>query len=111
MTTLLAPARRFTVADRRILTLMALSQFVISYSGGLISHTLPFARRALVITEGEMSLVFAITRIISLVAIGFAIYGDRHGRRRPFLLAFLMIVGRLEIFPVLLLFTRTLWKR
>jgi len=27
------------------------------------------------------------------------------------LLAFLMIVGRLEIFPVLLLFTRTLWKR
>ncbi len=27
------------------------------------------------------------------------------------LLAFLMIVGRLEIFPVLLLFTRTLWRR
>ena len=27
------------------------------------------------------------------------------------LLAFLMIVGRLEIFPVLLLFTRHLWKR
>ena len=27
------------------------------------------------------------------------------------LLAFLMIVGRLEIFPVLLLFTRELWRR
>ena len=27
------------------------------------------------------------------------------------LLSFLMIVGRLEIFPVLLLFTRELWKR
>ena len=91
MRALMTPMRRFSVADRRILTLMALSQFVISYSGGLISHTLPFARRALVITEGEMSLVFAITRIASLAAIGFAIYGDRHGRRRPFLLAFLLV--------------------
>ena len=27
------------------------------------------------------------------------------------LLAFLMIVGRLEIFPVILLFTRELWRR
>ncbi|MFQ5948946.1 MAG: potassium transporter TrkG, partial [Acidimicrobiia bacterium] len=27
------------------------------------------------------------------------------------LLAFLMIVGRLEVFPVLLLFTRELWHR
>ena len=27
------------------------------------------------------------------------------------LLSFLMIAGRLEIFPVLLLFTRDLWKR
>jgi len=27
------------------------------------------------------------------------------------LLSFLMIVGRLEIFPVLLLFTRELWRR
>jgi trk system potassium uptake protein TrkH len=28
-----------------------------------------------------------------------------------YLLAFLMILGRLEIFPVLLLFTRGFWKR
>lgn len=27
------------------------------------------------------------------------------------LLSFLMIAGRLEIFPVVLLFTRTLWRR
>ncbi len=87
---LLAPAGRFTVRDRRILFLMALSQFVLSYSGGLISHTLPFARRALVITEGEMSLIFAITRVVSLGAIAFAVYGDRNGRRGPFLMAFLM---------------------
>lgn len=88
---LLAPARRFSVRDRRILTLMALAQFVISYSGSLISTTLPFARKALVITEGDMSLIFAITRIASLAAIVFALYGDRHGRRRPFLLAFLIV--------------------
>jgi putative MFS transporter len=108
MNSLLAPARRFTVRDRRILTLMALSQFIVSYSGGLISTTLPFARRALVITEGEMSLVFAITRIVSLGAIVFAVYGDRHGRRRPFLLAFLMVpVASLAtaVFPGVALYT------
>jgi MFS family permease len=105
--TLLAPARRFTVRDRRILTLMALSQFIVSYSGGLISTTLPFARRALVITEGDMSLVFAITRIVSLGAIAFAVYGDRHGRRRPYLLAFLIVpVASLAtaVFPGVALF-------
>ena len=105
---LLAPAKRFSVRDRRILTLMALAQFVISYSGSLISTTLPFARKALVITEGEMGLIFGITRVVSLGAIAFALYGDRIGRRRPFLLAFLIVpVASLAtaVFPGVVLFT------
>ncbi|MEE8331686.1 MAG: MFS transporter [Acidimicrobiia bacterium] len=105
---LLAPARRFSVRDRRILTLMALAQFIISYSGSLISTTLPFARKALVITEGDMGQIFAITRVVSLVAIAFALYGDRHGRRGPFLLAFLIIpITSLAtaVFPGVVLFT------
>jgi MFS family permease len=108
MTTgLLASVRRFSVRDRRILTLMALSQFVLSYSGGLISHTLPFARKALVITEGEMALLLAITRAVSLVAIAFAVYGDRQGRRGPFLIAFLIVpISNLAtaVFPGVVLF-------
>ena len=108
MTGILAPLSRFTLRDRRILTLMALAQFVLSYSGGLISHTLPFARSALVLTEGEMSFVLAITRAISLVAIGFALYGDRHGRRGPFLAAFFIVpLANLAtaVFPGVILFT------
>lgn len=79
---------RLTVNDRRILTLMALAGLVLSFSGSLISHTFPFVRRGLSLTEGEMSWVFAVTRFVALGAVFFSLYGDRFGRRRPFLLAF-----------------------
>lgn len=87
MTFLSAPAK-LSLSDRRILTLMALAALIISYSGSLISHTLPFARRDMTLTEGQMSWIFAATRFVALSAVLFSVYGDRYGRRRPFLLAF-----------------------
>lgn len=83
----LQPPARLSVRDRRILFLMSMAAIVASYSGAVLTHTLPFARKALELTEGDMSAVFAITRAASLAAIAFSIMGDRSGRRKPFLIA------------------------
>ncbi len=80
-----------TRADRRIITLMALAGLAISYSAGLLSYTLPFTRRSLGLTEGEMSFLLAATRAASLLGIVFSVVGDRRGRRVPFLVAFIVL--------------------
>ncbi len=66
---------------------MAVAAFVSGYGGALLSHTLPYARMSLDLTEGEFNWVFAATRAASFLALLFAMVGDRRGRRRPFLLA------------------------
>lgn len=83
----LAPPGRFGLADRRIVTLMTMTGIVQGFAGSLLTATLPFARRGLGLSQGEMSLVLAVTRIGSLAALAFSVWGDRRGRRRPFLLA------------------------
>jgi MFS family permease len=86
----------FSVRDRRALVLMVLIAFVAGYGAGQLSHTLPFARRDLGITEGGMFLVFAITRAASLLGLVFAIIADRKGRRGPLLVAVALLpIGNL----------------
>jgi MFS family permease len=86
----------FTIRDRRILTLMMFVALVVGYGASQLSHTLPFARKALDLTEGGMNWVFAATRLMSLLGLAFMIYADRRGRRLPFLVAFsLMPVANL----------------
>ena len=51
--------RAFTTADRRILFLASIVGFVAGYAGSQMPHTLPFARTALELTEGQMSGIFA----------------------------------------------------
>lgn len=87
----LRPPGRFTLQDRRILFLMSVSALVAGYSGSLITHTLPFARESLDLSEGSFSWIFAATRVASFAALAFSAYGDRRGRRRPFLIAFLLL--------------------
>ena len=82
---------RFTPRDRRVIFLMALVAFVIGYGAAQIAHTLTFARKALGLTEGDMSWVFGITRAASLLGLVFAIVADRRGRRGPFLVAFTLL--------------------
>jgi len=56
-----------------------------------MSHTLPFARTSLELTEGQMSAVFAGVRAASLLGVVFAVVADRKGRRRPLLAAFALV--------------------
>jgi MFS family permease len=84
----------FSTLDRRALFLMSIVAFFAGLAGTTISHTLPFARESLGLTEGDMFTVFAITRAASLAGIAFAIFADRNGRRKPFIAAYtLLIVG------------------
>ncbi|MEN8238504.1 MAG: MFS transporter [Actinomycetota bacterium] len=81
----------FSPADRRALFLMSIIGFITGYAGSQMSHTLPFARLSLELTEGQMSLVFAIVRTASLLGILFAMSADRGGRRKPLLGAFVLV--------------------
>jgi AAHS family benzoate transporter-like MFS transporter len=78
----------FTATDRRVLFLTAIIGFVAGYAGSAMPHTLPFARTALELTEGQMSLIFAIVRAVSLLGVLFAMSADTHGRKRPILAAY-----------------------
>lgn len=82
----------FTRNDRRALFLMSLVAFFAGLSGTGISHTLPFARESLGLSEGDMFRIFAITRAVSLLGIAFTIRADREGRRTPFIAAFAMLI-------------------
>ncbi len=86
----------FTIRDRRVLTLMLFVALVAGYAGSQLSHTLPFARKALDVTEGGMNWVFAATRLASFIGLLFMVLADRRGRRTPFLVAFALLpVGNL----------------
>lgn len=85
--------RRFAQHDRRILTLMVAATLVQAFAGSLLVVTLPFARVDLGLSQGDASLVLALIRLGSFTAVGFAIWGDRLGRRRPLLAAFLTLLA------------------
>lgn len=82
----------FSATDRRILFLSSIIGFVAGYAGAQMPHTLPFARSALELTEGQMSGIFAVVRAVSLLGVLFAIRADTSGRKRPLLLAFVLLL-------------------
>ncbi len=86
----------FSTSDRRVIFLTAIIAFVAGYAGSQMAHTLPFARNALGLTEGQMSALFAIVRAVSLAGVAFAIVADTKGRRRPILASYtLLLLGSL----------------
>jgi AAHS family 3-hydroxyphenylpropionic acid transporter len=87
----MATLTEFTIRDRRVLTLMMFVALVVGYGASQLSHTLPFARTALGLTEGGMNWVFAVTRVASLAGLLFMLYADRRGRRLPFIVAFTLM--------------------
>lgn len=82
----------FSMGDRRILFLTSIIGFVAGYAGSQMPHTLPFARTALDLTEGQMSAAFAAVRAVSLLGVLFAMSADTHGRKRPILVAYLLML-------------------
>lgn len=92
----LTPTSSFSVSDRRIVFLLGIVAFVAGYTGSQMSHTLPFVRMSLDLTEGAMSLIFAGVRAASLLGVAFSIAADRVGRRQPLIAAFgLLSLGSL----------------
>ncbi|MDH3259771.1 MAG: MFS transporter [Acidimicrobiia bacterium] len=90
--TFLRSPDRFTPRDRRIVLLMSVAAYVQGFAQAQATNTLPFARLSLGLTAGEMSQILAITRFGSVLALAFSFYGDRHGRRGPFLSAFTILI-------------------
>jgi AAHS family 3-hydroxyphenylpropionic acid transporter len=92
----LTPTNPFSATDRRIVFLLGIVALVTGYAGAQMAHTLPYARLSLGMTEGNMSLLFAIVRGVSLIAVGFSIIADRRGRKDPLIVAFsLLTLGSL----------------
>ncbi len=85
------PKTGITPAARRIIFLTAIIGFVAGYAGSQMSHTLPFARTSLDLTEGQMSSVFAGVRAVSLLGVVLTMIADRSGRRKPLLGAFALV--------------------
>lgn len=71
---------------------MSVAAYVQGFAQAQATNTLPFARLSLGLTAGEMSQILAITRIGSVLALLFSFYGDRRGRRGPFLAAFTILI-------------------
>ena len=87
----LTPTNPFSATDRRIVFLLGIVAFVGGYGGAQMAHTLPYARLSLGLTEGNMSLLFASVRGVSLTAVGFSMIADRKGRKDPLLAAFALL--------------------
>lgn len=85
------PARGFRREDRRLLTLMYLSGIFQGYAQTQAVNTLPLVRLSYGLTESDMSRLFAIARLGALIAILYALVGDRAGRRRPYLAAYVTL--------------------
>jgi MFS family permease len=83
---------RFNTNDRRITTLMVVAGFVQSFAGSLLVVTLAFSRPDLGLSKGDASWILAIIRLGSFSALAYGIWGDRLGRRRPMLVAFVTIL-------------------
>ena len=86
------PAAGYRRDDWRLLGLMYLAGLFQGYAQTQAVNTLPFVRLTFELSKADMSYLFAIARIGSLVAVVYAVFGDRWGRRGPFLMAYLMLM-------------------
>ena len=90
---MLGPAVGYRRDDRRLLAFMYLAGLVQGFAQTQAVNTLPFVRLTFDLSEGDMSYLFALARIGSLVAVVYAVFGDRLGRRGPFLTAYLILIS------------------
>lgn len=86
------PASGYRARDRRLLALMYLAGLFQGYAQTQAVNTLPFVRIAFGLSGAEMSRLFAVVRVGALIAVVYAVFGDRWGRRGPFLSAYLVLL-------------------
>jgi|FLYL01.1.fsa_nt_gi MFS family permease len=89
----LFPIDRIRPEDRWTVYLLWLVGVLQGFAQAQAAATVPFTRSTLGLTEGEMSLVLAVTRLAGVGAVVFSWWGDKKGRRRPFLAAYLLLIG------------------
>ncbi|HEU4749621.1 MAG TPA: MFS transporter, partial [Acidimicrobiia bacterium] len=89
---ILFPTDRFNPHDRAVALVMWTVGVVQGFAQAQPASTLPFIRVALGLTEGEISALLAIARLLSLGAIVIAMVGDRRGRRLPLLGSYVLLV-------------------
>lgn len=80
--------------DRReaiILGLFSVVALTQGWSGAAITHALPFAQKDFGWSDARVFDVLATVRAVSLLALGLSWYGDHRGRRRPLLIAFILL--------------------
>ena len=78
---LFGPASGYRREDRRLLGLMYVAGLFQGYAQTQAVNTLPFVRLTFGLTGADMSRLFAVARIGALVAVVYAVFGDRWGRR------------------------------
>lgn len=88
----LFPIGRLDPRERAVTLTMWLVGILQGYAQSQGSATIPFVRETLGLTEGNMAALFAITRLAGVGALAFSSWGDRRGRRAPFLTAFALLL-------------------
>ncbi len=83
----LLPAKPFTRQQLRLVGLLWVTGILIGFSLAQAVNTLPFSRQTFGLTEGQMGFVLGAARLGAIGALAFSAYGDRRGRRGPFLAA------------------------
>lgn len=88
----LFPFGKFNPRARYLVFLMWLVGVLASFATSHASSTIPFSRLSLGLSEGDMSLVLAVARFAGIASLFFSWWGDKAGRRRPFLFAFAILI-------------------
>ncbi len=90
---LVMPVDRFTPADRRVTLVIWTAGLVQGFAQSQVSATLPFTRVGLGLDEAEMSLLIGLARLAAFAALPLGWLADRRGRKRPFLIGVLLVLG------------------
>lgn len=89
----LTPPRPIERREAGILAVFAVVAFTQGWSGAVITHALPFVQADFDLSDAQVFDLMAAVRAIALLALGLSWWSDRHGRRRPLLVAFSLLTG------------------
>ena len=87
----LSPPEPISHREFVILGLFAIIALTQGWSGAAITHALPFAQEAFGWSDARVFDVLATVRAVSLLALALSWYGDHRGRKRPLLIAFILL--------------------
>lgn len=87
----LRPPEPMSRREFLILALFAVVALTQGWTGAVITHALPFAQTDFGWSDTQVFDVLATVRAVSLLALGLSWFGDTRGRRRPLLLAFILL--------------------